>query len=174
MVPLTKTFELFPNLQNLSIADNDIAEFRGIDKLGNKFNCLQELVLSGNPIQINNDIQTYQREVLKRFPTIQFLDMQPVNGTGPLLQQQQQQVDLPMPVRSNFFDQESSSIATQDLLSKYFPLFDSNRGGLVDLYDEQAIFSVTFSNGTFQQQNVWGSSQSKLLPLKLILSKYSI
>lgn len=160
MVPLTKTFELFPNLQNLSIADNDIAEFRSIDKMGNKFNSLQELVLSGNPIQINNDIQTYQREVLKRFPTIQFLDMQPVNGTGPL-QQQQQHIDLPMLVRSNFFDQESSSIATQDLLSKYFPLFDSNRGGLLDLYDEQAIFSVTFSNGTFQQQNVWGSSQSK-------------
>lgn len=160
VVPITKTAELFPNLLNLSIADNDIAEFRSLDKLSKKFNSLQELMLSGNPIQINNDIQTYQREVLKRFPTIKFLDMQPVNGTGGTVQQQQQ-VDLPIPVRSNFYDQDSSSIATQDLLSKYFPLFDSNRAGLLELYDEQAIFSVTFSNGTYQQQNVWGSSQGK-------------
>ncbi|KAI7873447.1 uncharacterized protein EV154DRAFT_540537 [Mucor mucedo] len=155
--PLNKVAELFPNLQNLSIADNDIAEFRSLDKLNNKFNALQELMLSGNPIQVNNDIQTYQREVLKRFPTIRFLDVQPVSGTGGSIPQTS--VEFPVPVRPNFFDQDSSSLAAQDLLSKYFPLFDTNRTGLLDLYDTQAIFSVVFSNGTYQQQNVWGSSQ---------------
>lgn len=154
--PLNKAAELFPNLQNLSIADNDIAEFRSLDKISNKFTALQELMLSGNPIQTNNDIQTYQREVLKRFPTIRFLDVQPVSGTGGSIPQS---VEFPVPIRSNFFDQDSSSLAAQDLLSKYFPLFDTNRTGLLDLYDAQAIFSVVFSNGTYQQQNVWGSSQ---------------
>lgn len=123
-------------------------------------------MLSGNPIQLTNDIQTYQREVLKRFPTIQFLDMQAVNGTSSHVN-----VDLPMPIRSNFYDQDSSSIATQDLLSKYFPLFDSNRTGLLELYDEQAIFSVTFSNGTYQQQNVWGSSQGK--KKKIVFNRFT-
>lgn len=151
---------MFPNLQNLSIADNDIAEFRSLDKLGNKFNALQELMLSGNPIQTNNDIQTYQREVLKRFPTIRYLDVQPVGGTGGSIPQSS--IDFPVPVRPNFFDQDSSRLAAQDLLSKYFPLFDTNRTGLLDLYDTQAIFSVVFSNGSYQQQNVWGSSQGKI------------
>lgn len=116
-------------------------------------------MLSGNPIQTNNDIQTYQGEVLKRFPTIRFLDVQPVGGTGGSIPQS---VEFPVPVRSNFFDHDSSSLAAQDLLSKYFPLFDSNRTGLLDLYDSQAIFSVVFSNGSYQQQNVWGSSQCKV------------
>jgi hypothetical protein len=119
-------------------------------------------MLSGNPIQNNNDLRTYQREVMKRFPTISFLDVQPVHGTGGGIVNQQ--LDLPMPIRSNFFDQDGSSIAAQDLLSKYFPLFDTNRTALLDLYDAQAIFSVVFSNnGAFQQQNIWGSSQGKSL-----------
>jgi hypothetical protein len=151
--------DIFPNLQNLSIADNDIAEFRSLDKLAKRFNSLQELMLSGNPIQLNNDIQKYQSEVLNRFPSIQFLDQQPVQGSaGPLLQQPAR-MDLPVPVRSNFFDHESSSHAAQDLLSKFFPLFDTNRAALVDLYDTQAIFSVVSGSEAFQQQKVWGNSQ---------------
>lgn len=143
------------------MADNLITEFRSLDKLGQKFNALQELMLSGNPIQQNTDLQKYQFEVLKRFPTVQYLDQLPVQGTGPIgfTQQQAVAVPLPVPTRSNFFDHESSSHAAQDLLSKFFPLFDTNRAALVDLYDAQAVFSVVFADGTFQQQKVWGSSQ---------------
>lgn len=162
-MPLAKVPELFPNLLNLSIADNDIAEFRSLDKLRNKLPMLQELLLMGNSIQSNNNPETYQREVLKRFPTIKYLDGQPVNVTGrglgnPIQQQPQQSNEFPVAIRPSFFDQESSSMAVQDLLSKFFPLFDTNRAGLVDLYDAQSIFSVV-SNGTYQQQNVWGSGQ---------------
>jgi hypothetical protein len=162
VVPLSKVPDMFPNLQNLSIADNDIAEFRSLDRLANKLPNLQELVLSGNPIQASNSIETYQKEVLNRFPTIRFLDVQPVGSTG------EQQVALPLPVRSHLFDQDGSRIAAQDLLSRYFPLFDSNRPALIDLYDEQAIFSCVFSNGTYQQQNAWGSSQGNFFYNKSI------
>ncbi|KAL7314768.1 nuclear mRNA export, poly(A)+RNA binding protein [Mucor circinelloides] len=160
VVPLNKVPDMFPNLQNLSIADNDIAEFRSLDKLANRLPNLQELMLSGNPIQTNNSLEQYQQEVLRRFPTIQFLDVQPVNGGQTAGLASQSQTDLPLPVRSHFFDNDSSRLASQDLLSKFFPLFDSNRGSLIDLYDTQAIFSTTFSNnGTYQQQNTWGSAQ---------------
>ncbi|KAL9554098.1 hypothetical protein MBANPS3_002964 [Mucor bainieri] len=156
VVPLNKVPDLFPNLQNLSIADNDIAEFRSLDKLANRLPSLQELMLSGNPIQTNNSLEQYQQEVLRRFPTIQFLDVQPVNGGQTAASTEL----LPLPVRSHFFDNDSSRLAAQDLLSKFFPLFDTNRGSLIDLYDAQAIFSTTFSNGgTYQQQNTWGSGQ---------------
>lgn len=161
MAPLTKVPELFPNLLNLSIADNDIAEFRSLDKLAKKLNNLQELLLTGNAIQTNNSAETYQREVLKRFPTIKYLDGQPVNGTGGVPVHVSVN-EFPVPIRPNFFDQESSSMAVMDLLSKFFPLFDTNRAGLVDLYDSQAIFSVVYNNGTYQQQNVWGSSQGNI------------
>ncbi|KAI8643170.1 hypothetical protein BD408DRAFT_415388 [Parasitella parasitica] len=159
VVPLNKVPDVFPNLQNLSVADNDIAEFRGLDKLKNRLANLQELMLSGNPIQTNNSVEKYQQEVLKRFPTIQFLDSLSVNGGQ--TPQAQQLIDLPLPVRFNFFDNDNSQLAAQDLLSKFFPLFDSNRASLIDLYDAQAVFSVTCSNGgSFQQQNTWGSGQT--------------
>ncbi|KAK4509713.1 uncharacterized protein ATC70_007015 [Mucor velutinosus] len=160
VVPLNKVPDMFPNLQNLSIADNDIAEFRSLDKLANRLPNLQELMLSGNPIQTNNSLEQYQQEVLRRFPTIQFLDVQPVNGGQTASLVSQSSADLPLPVRSHFFDNDNSRLAAQDLLSKFFPLFDSNRGSLIDLYDAQAIFTTTFSNsGTYQQQNTWGSGQ---------------
>lgn len=55
VAPLLKVTELFPNLKNLSLQDNEIAEFRSLDRLSNKLNHLQELVLAGNPIQTKND-----------------------------------------------------------------------------------------------------------------------
>ncbi|KAI8991506.1 hypothetical protein BDF20DRAFT_845020 [Mycotypha africana] len=176
VAPLQKLADLFPNLQNLSVADNDIAEFRSLDKLRNRLHNLQELLLSGNPIQINNTLDQYRKEVLKRFPTIHTLDMQPVTDTpgsvnftpaaSPSIPNNlivsPATNDLPLPVRAEFFDQDNSRIATQDLLSKYFPLFDTQRPSLLDLYDTDAIFSVVFSNqGTVQQQTAWGNSQMR-------------
>ncbi|KAI9470872.1 MAG: hypothetical protein EXX96DRAFT_586033 [Benjaminiella poitrasii] len=156
VVPIVKIADLFPNLQNLSLANNDIAEFRSLDKLANRLPNLQELMLSGNPIQTGNSFEVYQTEVTKRFPSIKFLDVQPVNTNTSSINATN---DISIPVRSHFFDQDNSRLAAQDLLSKYFPLFDSNRPSLLDLYDNQAVFSVVFSKGSPQQRNLWGDSQ---------------
>jgi hypothetical protein len=47
------------------------------------------------------------------------------------------------------------------MLSKFFPLFDTDRKSLIDLYDTQSTFSVVFSKGNFNQENSWGSSKGK-------------
>ncbi|OBZ88161.1 mRNA export factor mex67 [Choanephora cucurbitarum] len=154
--PLTKLADQFPNIQNLSIAENEIADFRKLDLLANRFPRLQELVLSGNPIQKNFSSDRYQKEVLSRFPTITFLDMQPVNE-APMAQTGTQ--ELPVSVQPYFFDQDSSRSFAQDFLSTYFPLFDSNRVSLVDMYDAQAVFSSVFSKGNEHQNHAWGSSK---------------
>ncbi|KAF7727697.1 nuclear mRNA export, poly(A)+RNA binding protein [Apophysomyces ossiformis] len=96
--PAMKITELFPNIQNISFEENDIAEFRHLDPLANKLPQLMEIVFNGNPIQANNDPQVYQT---------------------------------------------------------YFPLFDSNRAALLDLYDPQAILTVGVSRVSFAQ-NTWG------------------
>lgn len=100
-------------------------------------------------------------EVAKRFPSVQFLDFQPVQeNLRPV------QANLPVPVQSSFFDQDNSRIAAQDMLSKFFPLFDTDRKSLIDLYDTQSTFSVVFSKGNFNQENSWGSSKGKKMRVK--------
>ncbi|KAI8380261.1 hypothetical protein BD560DRAFT_387614 [Blakeslea trispora] len=156
--PLTKLADQFPNIQNLSIAENEIADFRKLDMLANRFPRLQELVLSGNPIQKNTPSERYQKEVLSRFPTITFLDMQPVNET----MVQTSSHELPVSIQPYFFDQDSSRSAAEAFLSIFFPLFDSNRASLMDMYDAQAVFSSVFSKGNANQDHAWGSS--KMVP----------
>ncbi|KAI9255545.1 hypothetical protein BY458DRAFT_589164 [Sporodiniella umbellata] len=158
VAPIDMIADTFPNLKNLSLRDNEIAEYHGLDRLSNKKIQLHELVLSGNPIQTKSD---YRSEVIKRFPSIQYLDSEPIQLAGQPAFQQPQTASLGVPVLSNFFDQDSSRMVAQDMLSKYFPIFDSNRAALIDLYEAQSTFSVVFSHGNYSQENVWGSSQVK-------------
>lgn len=211
--PIQSLPDIFPRIQNLSVQDNDIAEFRSLDAFAKKnLPNLTELLLMGNPIQTNNPWERYQRydwviykeelvlttvfsEVLQRFPNIAMLDMQPV-GNAPPPQQQgmspssstgfaptnistppQPGAALPMgtpQIQGSFYDGENSRQATEDFLTKYvyiwnglfgvsflilvddrfFPLFDSNRQALVDLYDPQAGFSIGVSS--MAAKGSWG------------------
>ncbi|CDS12363.1 hypothetical protein LRAMOSA04558 [Lichtheimia ramosa] len=173
--PIQSLADIFPRIQNLSVQDNDIAEFRSLDAFAKKnLPNLTELLLMGNPIQTNNTWERYQSEVLQRFPNISMLDMQPV-GNAPPPQQgispssstgfaptnistpPQPRVGLPMgspQVQGSFYDGENSRQATEDFLTKFFPLFDSNRQALVDLYDPQAGFSIGVSS--MAAKGSWG------------------
>lgn len=77
-------------------------------------------------------------------------------------------------IQGSFYDGENSRQATEDFLTKYvyiwnglygasylilvndrfFPLFDSNRQALVDLYDPQAGFSIGVSS--MAAKGSWG------------------
>jgi hypothetical protein len=143
--------DYFPNIVSLSLQDNEITEFRNFDRLANKLPALQKIELAGNPIISKTDPETLRSELMKRFPSLQYIDVLSDGGN-----------ELPVPTRKVFFDTENSAMACQDLLVKFFPLFDTNRPSLLALYDAQSVFSCVFSNnGNFQQQNIWGSPQGK-------------
>lgn len=60
--PLNKLPTIFPDLQNLSLQENDINKFKGMDSLSNKnLPRLTELVLLGNPIQVETPPDVYIR-----------------------------------------------------------------------------------------------------------------
>ncbi|SAM00465.1 hypothetical protein [Absidia glauca] len=121
--PLNKLPLIFPDLQNLSLQENDINKFKGIDSLSNKnLPRLTELVLLGNPIQVETPPDVYIREVTQRFPSLLQLDFQPVSQSngGAFLSGPRMGNDgaLPFPIKTSFFDQDNSRQAAQDLLSK--------------------------------------------------------
>ncbi|CAO3638514.1 unnamed protein product [Cunninghamella blakesleeana] len=177
--PISKIANLFPNIKNLSLQENDISEFKRLDGLGNnKLPQLSELVLSGNPIQTNTNPDLYMKEVTQRFPTLTQLDFQPIGGIQPSINSSIPSTTgfgastLPLPVKANFFDQDNSRQASQDLLSKFFPLFDSNRSGLMDLYDQQAVFSINVSGSCFAR-NTWGQGQRLTIGNENIAKKFA-
>ncbi|KAI9307355.1 hypothetical protein BJ944DRAFT_176680 [Cunninghamella echinulata] len=180
--PISKISNFFPNVKNLSLQENDISEFKGLDRLANnKLRQLSELVLHGNPIQINTNPDVYIKEITQRFPTLTQLDFQPIGqpslnpsitsapgfgGTSGGVS------TLPLPIKPNFFDQDNSRQASQDLLSKFFPLFDSNRLALADLYDQQAVFSINTSTSCFAR-NTWGQGPRLTIGNEAISKKFA-
>ncbi|KAI9319749.1 hypothetical protein BX666DRAFT_1915903 [Dichotomocladium elegans] len=134
--PLKNLPEIFPGLQNLSVQDNEIADFRSLDAFA-KLNIpnLTELVLAGNPIQTNNDWDYYSSEIIKRFPTLRILDRLPLNGPSsmpsqppvmgsnmpspgfPLVSTSQPAINVPR-IQGSFYDNDNSRQATTDFLSK--------------------------------------------------------
>ncbi|KAG2186604.1 hypothetical protein INT44_002828 [Umbelopsis vinacea] len=156
--PIAALAEYLPNVQNLSLQDNNISTFNDLEPLVGKFNNLHELLLNDNPIKTRdierngNDVQ-YRSEVTRRFPTLRMLDGAPVAQAIQFdiqaadLEATAQQARLPASVKEGFFDQDSSRMAANEFLGSFFPTFDGNRAALYDLYDENAMFSVSVNAG---------------------------
>ncbi|KAF7721536.1 nuclear mRNA export, poly(A)+RNA binding protein [Apophysomyces ossiformis] len=143
--------QFLPNLQNLSLQDNQIQSFEGIDALSGtgKLKCLRELLLLGNPLreseikQRGND-RGYVRNIVKRFPSLMMLDGAPVTLTEEeAVTIQRYGKVLPLDTKGNLFDTEENQAIALDFLARYLAAFDNNRSTLGIVYDASAIFSVT-------------------------------
>ncbi|KAF9173391.1 nuclear mRNA export, poly(A)+RNA binding protein [Mortierella sp. AD010] len=149
--PISSVAQFFPNLQNLSLKDNNIYNYKELEHLsGKKLPNLRELILLDNPIrdkdiQRNNDDLTYRSEVTKLFPSITILDQTPVApkitfGLGDLTKNDIKPA-LPAPIKGNFFDNPATQATVLEFLASYLKLFDTNRSLLEHAYDNNATFS---------------------------------
>ncbi|ORZ01682.1 hypothetical protein BCR43DRAFT_487325 [Syncephalastrum racemosum] len=149
--PIAKLPEIFPDVRNLSLMENQIERVRavaGMSKLRN----LTELMLIGNPVQTDSDPHQYHRDVQHYFPNLQMLDQNPIGNPQPnAFGFGSAEPTLPVVPKGRFFDNDSSSQAAQDFLSQFFPLFDTNRAALMDYYDPQAAFSLAITPRYFGQ-----------------------
>ncbi|KAJ2057173.1 nuclear mRNA export, poly(A)+RNA binding protein [Coemansia sp. S155-1] len=148
----------FPGLRNLSLMNNMISDFRELDCLSSAGSTaplgqLAELILVGNPAretelaQANGGL-SYVDKVHQRFPTVSMLDMNPVTpraqpglaaeatNSGAAVKQ------LPFPTEQLFVENQGIGDMAKAFLAGFFGLYDGNRGGLADIYDEAAQFSL--------------------------------
>lgn len=72
-----ETARMLPNLQTLILSHNRISSFDEVEKLS-KFENLQFLTLTGNPIAVEKD---YRQAVIKKCPKLRFLDYQRVRAS---------------------------------------------------------------------------------------------
>ncbi|KAI8971045.1 hypothetical protein BDB01DRAFT_812547 [Pilobolus umbonatus] len=143
--------QYLPNVQNISLLNNLIKEYEGLDVLSGtgKLTKLRELMLIGNPLseselkQRGNN-RAYVRNIVKRFPTLGMLDGEPIQLSASEADIVYKTTSiLPLDNKPSFFDNEVSQAAAMDFLEKYFTLFDADRSSIGSMYDDNAIFSIT-------------------------------
>lgn len=82
LIPLNGLSHYLPNVINLSFANNQISNPASLKAALGALANLRELVLQGNPIQKEalegNRERLYRREIADMFPSLQYLDTQPV------------------------------------------------------------------------------------------------
>ncbi|KAF9448656.1 NTF2-like protein [Macrolepiota fuliginosa MF-IS2] len=145
-----------PKLRNLSLQGNALKTWRDLDPVGarrDKMKHLRELVLVGTPLRDmeykNGRGDRYRGEIARRFLALEVLDSEAItqigftndSGPGPT-------PVVPKPSATTFpFEMGPSFITGVDgvlvssFLFRFFQLFDTQRGGLLDVYDPQANFS---------------------------------
>lgn len=69
----------FPDITSLSLANNDLADFKALDAWKSKFRKLEHLILMGNPV---TQVPGYRDEMARRYPKLITLDNLPVDRTN--------------------------------------------------------------------------------------------
>ncbi|KAI0067186.1 NTF2-like protein [Artomyces pyxidatus] len=159
--PIASIAHYLPNLANLSLENNNLRVWKDIDSLSqltdkkDKLGKLRELILLGNPIRDleyqNNRSDSYKNNIMRRFPTLDMLDKEPVTkisfdapeasqATEPPIGPRPAAKVFPAEMRPSFVFGFDPAITTA-FLGRFFQLFDTQRAALIDAYHESATFS---------------------------------
>jgi nuclear RNA export factor len=172
-----------PNLANLSLENNNLRMWKDIDSISqlsdkkDKLLKLRELILIGNPIREqdyqNNRVDAYRNNVMRRFPTLEILDKEPVakisfdappashpaGPTGPLNAAKEFPALMCPPLIAGV----DGGIITS-FFARFFPLFDTHRAALSDVYHEFATFSFQANTTIPIRAKIQGFQYSKEMP----------
>lgn len=131
-----------PNLKNLDLSNNQIADLKGLDPWRKKFRSLDHLVLSNNPIE--QAVPEYHVEILKWYPSLRFLNTVQVRSDAEAIQGTSSgKKGLPVKPRVVLGDGD----ITNTFVGMFFPGFDTDRNVLVDMYyDKDSQFSFAVNN----------------------------
>ncbi|QPH00662.1 hypothetical protein C2857_004502 [Epichloe festucae Fl1] len=129
----------FPELKNLDMGGNQIANMQALEKWRGKFKSLETIYMTGNPIEIAEP--NYTAALLQWFPKLQ-----DVNGTQLRTPQQiaeQEAASKPKPIPQSGPDFRDVNGIGETFLLEYFTAYDSDRQGLASrLYDDGSQFSL--------------------------------
>ncbi|KAI0649288.1 NTF2-like protein [Trametes meyenii] len=168
-----------PKLANLSLEGNNFGGWKEVDYISGKrgrLSNLRELVLVGNPMREleykNNRAQQYKSEIARRFPSLEILDGEPVARVGfdaPSTSASTSSRPHTMPT-SFAWNMEPAFVAGVDgsivsnFFVRYFPLFDNQRGALLDVYAPDATFSFSANTAIPPRARIEGFHVSKEFP----------
>ncbi|OCB88767.1 NTF2-like protein [Sanghuangporus baumii] len=170
-----------PELRNLSLQGNKLQAWRDIDQFSTKhrrLGQLRELVFIGNPLREtllrDGQAEEYRSGMMRRFPLLEVLDQEAITKIsfvdGPVPSssssdppEQTGPNSFPLNMGPSFITGVDSAVISS-FLSRFFPLFDSQRTALADVYDPKATFSYSAYTQIPPRARVQGWHTSPAMP----------
>lgn len=133
---VTAIAQTFPDLQNLDLSRNKFSELRALEGWRWKFRKLQNLEISGNPLEFN--VPRYAQEIIKWFPTLQILN-------GVQVKELKDRVTATAIPTSGPDFRDVNNVG-EIFIRQFLQLYDSDRSSLISqFYDMQSVFSVSIN-----------------------------
>lgn len=137
---VTTLSQTFPALKNLDLSDNKLKNLTALDGWRWKFRKLDQLILTGNPIE--TELPTYKDEIMKWYPTLTTLNTIQIRS----LDDARAAINgkLPIPILGPSFRDEAA--ISENFIKQFFPAYDRDRITLVNgYYDSQSTFSISIN-----------------------------
>ncbi|KAL5615649.1 hypothetical protein BROUX41_005687 [Berkeleyomyces rouxiae] len=129
----------FPDLKNLDLSNNLIATLRGIDSWKSRFQKLETLFITGNPLE--STATNYSKTLLIWFPKLQNINGNVVRTLEDIRLAEEAARPRPIPQAGTDFRDEHG--VAQAFLLDYFALYDTDRDALASkYYDMASTFSL--------------------------------
>lgn len=142
---VTALAQTFPDLQNLDLSRNRIADLRALEGWRWKFRKLQNLKITDNPIETASP--EYKQEIVRWFPRLQVLnDVQIRTPDEVDAANQIRKSDQVSPIPISGPDFRDVDQIGEMFLRQFFSLYDKDRTTLADsFYDGQSTHSISIN-----------------------------
>lgn len=131
--------ESFPQLKMLDLSNNRFDHTRKLNRWSHKFRNLENLVLSGNPLETQDP--NFHVEILNWFPKLQILNGVQVRTAEEI--EAKLRASRPTPIPQTGSDFRDADGVGENFLRVFFTLYDSDRAQLLStFYDEQSRFTL--------------------------------
>jgi len=140
---VTTLAQTFPDLKNLDLSRNKFMDIKGLNAWRWKFRHLENLVLTGNPIESQ---PTLKDELLRRYPNLQI-----VNGVTLRTPEEiaaakavAEATKSPIPIAGPDFRDVSQ--VGENFIRQFLPLYDTDRIALLGtFYDAHSVYSLSLN-----------------------------
>lgn len=137
--------QTFPQLRNLSLQNNRLGNTKPFDSWKKKLVYLRELIVDGNPFMTRVQPQELKTQFRRIFPRLIVLNGEVVRNEELVLANYKLGFEPPQAIF--FQDTDVQNISTS-FITNYIGMWDTNRSGLMGLFQPQSQFSLLVDTST--------------------------
>lgn len=133
--------QTFPDIQNIDLSRNQIAQLDSLDAWGNKLRNITTLILTGNPIE--PQLPSLQAQLLKKYPRLEVLNGVQFRTPEEVAASLQ---TTNFPIGNAAPDFRDVGQVGENFIRQFVVLYDTNRSALLtNFYDAHSVVSISIN-----------------------------